>query len=119
MADKQLGFFDRYLTLWVAICMGVGVALGKAAPALVASLRGLEFGQGSQINIPIAVLIWLMVYPMMLKVDFGSVVNVGKNPRGLFVTLFVNWVVKPFSMAFFAWLFFRLIFSPWIAPGEA
>src|SRR5207344_2453935 len=76
-------------------------------------------GTGSQINIPIAVLIWLMVYPMMLKVDFGSVMNVGKNPKGLFVTLFVNWVVKPFSMAFFAWLFFRLVFSSWIAPAEA
>src|SRR5512138_1757730 len=117
--EKQMSFFDKYLTVWVAICMVVGVALGKAIPQAVASLRGLEFGQGSQINIPIAVLIWLMVYPMMLKVDFGSVVNVGKNPKGLFVTLFVNWVVKPFSMAFFAWLFFRLIFSAWISPGEA
>lgn len=114
-----MSFFDRYLTLWVAICMGVGVALGKAVPGAVAALRGLEFGQGSQINIPIAVLIWLMVYPMMLKVDFGSVVNVGKNPKGLFVTLFVNWVVKPFSMAFFGWVFFRVVFSPWIAPGDA
>src|SRR5512138_2294700 len=119
MSDKSMSFFDRYLTVWVAICMVVGVALGKAIPQAVASLRGLEFGQGSQINIPIAVLIWLMVYPMMLKVDFGSVVNVGKNPKGLFVTLFVNWVVKPFSMAFFAWLFFRLVFSSFINPAEA
>src|SRR5512138_3000813 len=119
MSDKSMSFFDRYLTVWVAICMVVGVALGKVAPQAVASLRGLEFGSGSQINIPIAVLIWLMVYPMMLKVDFGSVVNVGRNPKGLFVTLFVNWIVKPFSMAFFAWLFFRLFFSQWIAPGEA
>ncbi len=116
---KQLGFFDRYLTLWVAICMGVGVALGKAAPAAVAVLRGLEFGEGSQINVAIAVLIWLMVYPMMLKVDFSSVVNAGRNPKGLFVTLFVNWVVKPFSMAFFAWVFFRWAFGGLIAPAEA
>jgi ACR3 family arsenite transporter len=119
MTDKQMSFFDKYLTVWVAICMAVGVALGKALPQAVASLRGLEFGQGSQINIPIAVLIWLMVYPMMLKVDFGSVVNVGKNPRGLFVTLFVNWIVKPFSMAFFGYVFFRLVFSSFISPAEA
>jgi ACR3 family arsenite transporter len=117
--EKKMSFFDKYLTVWVAICMAVGVGVGKAVPGAVASLRGLEFGQGSQINIPIAVLIWLMVYPMMLKVDFGSVINVGKNPKGLFVTLFVNWIVKPFSMAFFAWLFFRLLFAQWIAPNEA
>jgi ACR3 family arsenite transporter len=116
---KKMSFFDRYLTVWVAICMAVGVGLGTLAPAAVDSLRRLEFGEGSQINIPIAVLIWLMVYPMMLKVDFGSVVNVGKNPKGLFVTLFVNWIIKPFSMAFFAYLFFRFVFSSWISPAEA
>src|SRR5512134_1811095 len=119
MGEKQMSFFDRYLTLWVALCMGVGVALGKAAPGAVAALRGMEFGKGSQINVPIAVLIWLMVYPMMLKVDFSSVLNAGRNPKGLFVTLFVNWIVKPFSMAFFAWAFFRIVFSGWIAPAEA
>lgn len=119
MTDKKMSFFDRYLTLWVAICMAVGIGLGKALPDLTATLRGMEFGKGSQINIPIAVLIWLMVYPMMLKVDFSSVLNVGKNPKGLFVTLFVNWVVKPFSMAIFAYLFFRLLFTPWISPSEA
>src|SRR5512145_1065094 len=119
MTAKQMSFFDKYLTVWVALCMSVGVGLGKAMPDAVASLRSLEFGAGSQINIPIAVLIWLMVYPMMLKVDFGSVLNVGKNPKGLFVTLFVNWIVKPFSMAFFGYVFFRLIFSHWISPGEA
>ncbi len=118
-SKKKMSFFDRYLTVWVAICMAVGVALGKLVPAAVASLRGLEFGEGSQINIPIAVLIWLMVYPMMLKVDFGSVVNVGKNPKGLFVTLFVNWIIKPFSMAFFGYVFFRFVFSSWISPAEA
>jgi arsenite transporter len=119
MTKKRMSFFDRYLTVWVAICMASGVALGKLAPDSVNFLRGLEFGAGSQINIPIAVLIWLMIYPMMLKVDFSSVLNVGKNPKGLFVTLFVNWIIKPFSMAFFAWIFFRLVFSPWIAPSEA
>lgn len=119
MTTKQMSFFDKYLTVWVALCMAVGVGLGKLIPDAIASLRSLEFGEGSQINIPIAVLIWLMVYPMMLKVDFGSVLNVGKNPKGLFVTLFVNWIVKPFSMAFFGYIFFRLLFSPWIAPADA
>ncbi len=117
--DKKMSFFDKYLTVWVAICMVVGIGLGKVIPDAVASLRGLEFGEGSQINIPIALLIWLMVYPMMLKVDFSSVMNVGKNPKGLFVTLFVNWIVKPFSMALLGYIFFRLIFSPWITPSEA
>ena len=119
MMEKKMSFFDKYLTVWVAICMAVGVGLGKLVPDAVASLRGLEFGEGSQINIPIAILIWLMVYPMMLKVDFSSVINAGRNPRGLMVTLFVNWIVKPFSMAFFAYIFFRLIFSHWISPDEA
>ena len=119
MSTKQMSFFDKYLTVWVALCMAVGVGLGKLIPDAVASLRSLEFGAGSQINIPIAVLIWLMVYPMMLKVDFASVLNVGKNPKGLFVTLFVNWIVKPFSMAFFGYIFFRLVFSPWISPADA
>jgi ACR3 family arsenite transporter len=119
MGEKRMSFFDKYLTIWVALCMAVGVGMGKALPGLVDGLRKMEFGSGSQINIPIAVLIWLMVYPMMLKVDFSSVLNVGKNPKGLFITLFVNWIVKPFSMAFFAWLFFRLIFSSFISPADA
>jgi ACR3 family arsenite transporter len=99
--------------------MVVGVVLGKAIPGGMASLRSLEFGEGSQINIPIAVLIWLMITPMMMKVDFGAIRQVGRRPRGLFVTLFVNWLVKPFSMAAIAWLFFRYVFSPWIAPADA
>ena len=79
----------------------------------------MEFGAGSQINIPIAVLIWLMIIPMMMKVDFASIRDVGKKPRGLLVTLFVNWLVKPFSMALIAWLFFRFVFSAWISPADA
>jgi ACR3 family arsenite transporter len=119
MTKKRMSFFDRYLTVWVAVCMALGVALGRMAPEATDLLRGLEFGAGSQINVPIAVLIWLMIYPMMLKVDFSSVINAGKNPKGLFVTLFVNWIVKPFSMALIGYIFFRLIFSPWISPSEA
>ena len=94
-----MSVFERYLSLWVGLCMVVGVLLGKVAPGVMDTLRGLEFGSGSQINIPIAVLIWLMITPMMMKVDFGAIRDVGRRPRGLFVTLFVNWLVKPFSMA--------------------
>jgi len=118
-ASEGLGFFERYLSIWVALCMGAGIVLGKALPAVVAALRGLELGKGSQINLAIAVLIWLMITPMMMKVDFGSVRNVGRKPTGLVVTLFVNWIVKPFSMAALAWLFFRVIFSALISPAEA
>lgn len=118
-APKRLNFFERYLSLWVFLCMLVGVALGKALPGAVAALSKLEFGEGSQVNIPIAVLIWLMIYPMMLKIDFGSLVGVTKRPKGLLVTLFVNWLVKPFSMAFFAWVFIHHAFSAWIDPETA
>ena len=101
-----LRFFERYLSLWVALCMMAGIGLGKLLPGAVARLRAIEFGQGSQINALIAVLIWLMITPMMMKVDFSSVKNVGRRPAGLLVTLFINWMVKPFSMALLAWAFF-------------
>lgn len=117
--EKRLNLFERYLTVWVGLCMVAGILLGQWAPTTVQVLRSLEFGQGSHVNFPIAVLIWLMITPMMMKVDFAAVRNVGKRPRGLLVTLFVNWIVKPFSMAFFAWLFFRFVFSSWITPADA
>jgi ACR3 family arsenite transporter len=116
---KRLNYFERYLSLWVGLCMLVGVLVGKALPDLIDRLRRIEFGAGSQINIPIAVLIWLMIIPMMMKVDFASIRDVGKKPRGLLVTLFVNWLVKPFSMAFIAWLFFRYVFATWIPLADA
>jgi ACR3 family arsenite transporter len=116
---KKMNVFERYLTVWVAICMVLGVLLGKTFPDATARLQSLEFGSGSYINIPIAILIWLMIYPMMLKIDFASIKEVGKRPKGLFVTLFVNWLVKPFSMAFFGWLFFKHLFLPWIGPDLA
>jgi len=116
---KKLNFFERYLSLWVAACMIAGLFLGKLLPGLIDALRDLEFGKGSQINVPIAVLIWLMIIPMMMKVDFAAIRNVGKRPRGLLVTLFVNWLVKPFSMALIAWVFFRHVFSGWIASADA
>ena len=111
-----MSVFDRYLSVWVALCMVVGVLIGKTLPEPIAALRAMEI---SHINLPIAGLIWLMIYPMMLKVDFGSVLNVGKNPKGLLITLFVNWLVKPFSMAFLGWLFFKHIFAPWIGAETA
>jgi ACR3 family arsenite transporter len=116
---KRLNFFERYLSLWVLICMVVGVALGKLLPDFVAALSKLEFGQGSQVNVPIAVLIWLMIFPMMLKIDFGSLGGIAKKPKGLFITLFVNWLVKPFSMAFLAWVFLQHVFAAWIEPEMA
>lgn len=118
-SEKRLNLFERYLSLWVGLCMVAGVALGKLLPGLVDSLRSMELGTGSQVNVPMAILIWLMIVPMMMKVDFASVRNVGKRPKGLAVTLFVNWLVKPFSMTFLAWLFFRHLFSAWIDPAEA
>ena len=118
-AAKRLNSFERYLTVWVGACMLIGVLLGRALPALADSMRRLEFGAGSQINIPIAILIWLMIIPMMMKVDFASIRNVGNRPRGLLVTLFVNWLVKPFSMALIAGLFFRYLFAHWVSPADA
>ncbi len=114
---RRLNFFERYLTLWVVICMVGGVIAGRTLPGLTDALRRMEFGEGSQINIPIAVLIWLMIYPMMLKIDLTSILGVRRRPQGILVTLFVNWLVKPFSMALISWLFFKHLFLPLI--GEA
>ena len=117
--DKKLNLFERYLTVWVGLCMVAGVLLGKAAPGLIQGLRAMEFGHDSHVNLAMAVLIWLMITPMMMKVDFRSVANVGQRPQGLLVTLFINWVVKPFSMALLAWVFFRFMFSAWITAADA
>jgi ACR3 family arsenite transporter len=118
LTENKLNYFERYLSVWVGACMIVGIMLGKLIPGLTDALRRLEFGRGSQINAPIAVLIWLMITPMMMKVDFTSIRNVGKRPRGLLVTLFVNWLVKPFSMALIAWVFFRHVFAGWIGTAD-
>ena len=99
--------------------MLAGVLLGKFVTGCDRELANMEFGAGSQINVPIAVLIWLMIIPMMMKVDFASIRKVGKKPRGLLVTLFVNWLVKPFSMALIAWLFFRFLSRPGFSPADA
>jgi len=117
--EKKMNFFEKYLTLWVVLCMIAGVIIGRNFPVIIDTLRKMEFGTDTHINIPIAILLWLMIYPMMLKIDFASLKNVGKKPKGLLITLFVNWLVKPFSMAFFGWLFFKHIFVPWIGPEMA
>lgn len=118
-ATGKLKVFERYLSLWVALCMVAGVLLGRYSPALIETLRAAEFGTGSQINLPIAIFIWLMIIPMMMKVDFGSIRAVRKKPKGVMITLFVNWMVKPFSMALISWFFFRHVFAAWISPSEA
>jgi len=116
---RRMAVFERWLSLWVVLCMGVGVGLGRLFPGVTDGLRRLEFGEGSQINVPIAVLLWLMIYPMMLRIDLASVLGVRRRPKGIAVTLFVNWLVKPFSMAFLGWLFFEHLFAPWIGAELA
>ncbi|MBE6907275.1 MAG: ACR3 family arsenite efflux transporter [Ruminococcaceae bacterium] len=103
-----IGFFEKYLTLWVLLCMAAGILIGKYLPGIPAFLGRFEY---AQISLPIAVLIWLMIYPMMMKVDFTSIKNVGKNPRGLFVTWVTNWLIKPFTMYGIAAFFFYVVFK--------
>lgn len=105
---QGIGFFEKYLTLWVLLCMAVGVAIGRFLPGVPTFLSQFEY---AQVSIPIAILIWLMIYPMMLKVDFASIKNVGKNPKGLVVTWVTNWLIKPFTMFGIASLFFYVIFK--------
>ena len=114
-AAASIGFFERYLTLWVALCIGVGIALGQWLPGLSRGIAALEV---AQINVPVGVLIWVMVIPMLLKVDFGALGQVGRHWRGIGVTLFVNWAVKPFSMALLAWVFIRQLFAPWLPVDQ-
>ncbi len=115
-SKKQIGFFERYLSLWVALCIGVGIAIGKIAGSAIQVISDLTL---YTINIPVAVLVWLMIFPMMVQIDFGSLRQVGKNGRGLGLTVVINWLIKPFTMAFFAWLFFRYLYSAWISPELA
>jgi ACR3 family arsenite transporter len=111
-----IGFFQKYLTIWVAICMVVGILIGKFIPAIPNFLGLFEY---ANVSIPIAILIWVMIYPMMMKVDFQSVKNVGKNPKGLYITWITNWLIKPFTMYVIAWLFFNVVFKNFITPELA
>ena len=116
MASKKMAFFERFLTLWVALCIIIGVVLGNI------------FGDGIEVlanwniygvNVPVAILVWAMIYPMMVQIDFSSIKNIGNHKKGLALTVIVNWLLKPFSMAFFAWIFFTKIYQAWLAPEVA
>lgn len=111
-----LGFFERYLTLWVALCIVAGVAIGQLFPAIPETLSRFEY---ANVSIPVAILIWLMIYPMMLKIDFSSIVEATKKPRGLTVTCVTNWLIKPFTMYLIASFFLRVAFRPWIGADLA
>ena len=110
-----LGIFERYLSLWVALCIVVGIALGRLFPAPFQLIGGAEL---ARVNLPVAVLIWLMIVPMLLKVDFGALHRVAEHWRGIGVTLLINWAIKPFSMALLAWLFIGWLFRPWLPAGQ-
>lgn len=118
MEKKQqgIGFFERYLTVWVALCIVVGIAIGQYIPAIPEILSKFEY---ANVSIPVAILIWLMIYPMMLKVDFQSVKNVGRRPKGIIVTCVTNWLIKPFTMFGIAWLFFYVVFKTLIPADLA
>ena len=109
-----MSIFERYLTVWVGLCIVAGIALGQWAPGVFQVIGGLEV---AQVNLPVGLLIWVMIIPMLIKVDFGSLAQVRQHWRGIGVTLFVNWAVKPFSMALLGWVFVRQVFAPWL-PAE-
>lgn len=111
-----MGFFERYLTVWVMLCIGAGILLGAVAGDAMEVISGLSF---YNVNLPVAFLIWLMIYPMMLQIDFTSLKRVGRSPKGVVWTVVINWAVKPFTMAFFAWMFFDQIYAAWITPEMA
>ena len=108
--------FERYLSVWVMLCIVAGLALGSLLPGAFAVLAGLEY---ASVNIAVAVLIWAMVFPMMVAVDFGSLKGVGARPRGLIITVVVNWLIKPFTMAALGVVFFRVVFADWIDAADA
>jgi ACR3 family arsenite transporter len=114
--DPGIGFFEKYLTVWVMLCMVTGVLIGKFLPGVPAFLGQFEY---AKVSIPIAILIWLMIYPMMMKVNFASIKDVGRNPGGLFVTWTVNWLIKPFTMFAIAWFFFFVVFKALIPANLA
>jgi len=112
----SMSIFERWLSLWVALCIGAGLLLGNLFPDLFAALAGLQY---ASVNIVVAVLIWAMVYPMMIGIDFGSLKDVGRRPKGLIITLMVNWLIKPFTMAALGVLFFSHLFAGWISAEKA
>ena len=111
-----MGLFERYLSLWVGLAIVIGIIAGSLLPDYFTVIAQWEY---AHVNIVIAILIWLMIYPMMVQVDFSSIKDVGKRPRGLALTLVINWLIKPFTMAFLGWLFFKVLFADWVEPQTA
>jgi ACR3 family arsenite transporter len=111
-----VGLFERYLTVWVGLCIIAGIAIGQLTGDSIKVLSDLNI---STVNIPVAILVWLMIYPMMVQIDFSSISKVGSNPKGLALTLVINWLIKPFTMAFFAWIFFDKLYAAYLTPSLA
>jgi ACR3 family arsenite transporter len=111
-----MGSFERYLSVWVAGSIGLGVLLGSLAPEVFIVLASMEF---ANVNLLVALLIWVMIYPMMVQIDFTAIKNVGKRPKGIVLTLVINWLIKPFTMAALGWLFFKVLFAGWVDPQSA
>ena len=116
MSASPLGLFGKYLSLWVSLCIIVGIMLGNIFPFLFLSIANLQY---QNVNFVVAILIWLMIYPMMVQIDFSSLKNFGKKPKGFCITLIINWLVKPFTMAALGILFFKYIYAGWIPEEEA
>jgi arsenite transporter len=113
---KTIGFFEKYLTVWVGLGILVGIGIGHFMGDRIEIISSFEI---AKVNIPVAILIWLMIYPMMLQIDFTSIKKIGKRPKGVILTVIINWLIKPFTMAFFAWLFFSKLYAAWIDPALA
>jgi arsenite transporter len=116
IGKKRISFFEKYLTLWVALCIVAGTLIGRFLPAIPEFLSTLEY---ARVSVPVAILIWLMIYPMMLKIDFTSIVNATKKPKGLTVTTVTNWLIKPFTMYLIAYFFLKVLFKPFISDSLA
>jgi ACR3 family arsenite transporter len=114
-ARPAIGFFERYLTVWVTLCIAAGVAIGQLLPSFSRAVGAMEF---AEVNIPVGILIWVMIIPMLLKIDFAALGQVKSHARGIGVTLFINWAVKPFSMALLGWIFIRHVFAPWLPADQ-
>ncbi len=115
-SHQGISTFEKYLSIWVILCIVAGIGIGKFLPFIPEFLSKLEY---AHVSIPIAILIWLMIYPMMLRVDFSSILKFAKQPKGLLITLTTNWIIKPFTMFLFAFLFFKILFTPFIPQGLA
>lgn len=116
MSNSPLGFFERYLSIWVALCIAAGVGFGHLVPSVFQMIAGFEY---ASVNLVVAILIWVMIYPMMVNVDFSTISEVRRKPKGLLITFFINWFVKPFSMAALSVLFLQYVFAPFIPAEDA